>query len=168
MGDFSSKKRCLVCVNPDLNLIDGSSIWAQTITLALAETGLLEVDFLAKRKPEREELFAPLIANANIRIVDGPGMYSGRPLTVNQMVGAAHKLDEDASYDLILVRGFEMAKGISESHDLMSRCWVYLTDVTIMMPRLVRTQIHDLRCHIRSRPECGKLPAINNIHRSSA
>ena len=29
-------KRVLICGNPDLNYIDGSSIWAQTIALATA------------------------------------------------------------------------------------------------------------------------------------
>ncbi len=53
-------KRILICGNPDLNYIDGSSIWAQTIALIIAATGNAIVDFLAKSKPVRDELFLPL------------------------------------------------------------------------------------------------------------
>ncbi|MCE1003088.1 hypothetical protein LU656_20475, partial [Pseudomonas sp. NMI1173_11] len=64
-------KRVLVCAAPDLNFIDGSSIWAQTITLALASTQCAVVDFVAKSKPERHELFQPLIDHPNVNIIDG-------------------------------------------------------------------------------------------------
>ncbi|HSP31634.1 MAG TPA: hypothetical protein VLO13_06460, partial [Halomonas sp.] len=64
-------KRVLICGNPDLNIIDGSSIWAQTIALATAATGNAHVDFLARSTPARDELFGPLKAADDLTIIDG-------------------------------------------------------------------------------------------------
>ena len=88
-------RRVLICANPDLNLIDGSSIWAQTITLAMAETGKTHVDFLAKSTPEREELFSPLRQHEKINIIDGTAKYfwagkGFKRLTVSTNVRIGH------------------------------------------------------------------------------
>ena len=135
MNELNRSRRCMICANPDLNLIDGSSIWAQTITLGLAETGRLKIDFLAKSHPEREELFSPLALNPNIEIIDGAAksLWSKRKggrLKPSEMVEALKILDNQNSYDLIVIRGFQIAQLLTEEPDLLSRCWIYLTDIS--------------------------------------
>lgn len=127
-------KRVLICGNPDLNYIDGSSIWAQTITLATAATGLARVEFLARSTPTRDELFGPLKASAGITILDGSDRrhWQGRGfarVTPAMMGELAMRLDRAEPYDVIIVRGLKIATQLLEAPNVLAKCWIYLTDV---------------------------------------
>ena len=126
--------RILVCANPDLNYIDGSSVWSQTVTKILAQSDAELVDFVAKSKPERRELFCALDEHDNIRIIDGtlPGFWCGKKsarLLPEQMLELAVKLDNKLDYDLIVVRGYQLAKLLIDKPSLMAKSWIYLTDI---------------------------------------
>ncbi len=142
-------KRILICANPDLNLIDGSSIWSQTFTLALAETGLARVDFIAKSKPVQNHLFGPLHHHKHVTIIDGtdPQYWAGRSfirLQNRQICDLAVRLHQTAPYDVILVRGYEIACALSAWPDLMARCWIYLTDIPQSKALLNEPEKHNL------------------------
>ncbi|RTQ97919.1 glycosyltransferase family protein [Halomonas nitroreducens] len=127
-------KRVLICGNPDLNYIDGSSIWAQTIALATAATGTVEVDFLAKSSPDRDELFGPLKTADNLTILDGTDRqhWQGKGfkrLTLPMMAELTVKLDRANPYDVVIVRGLEIATRLLDSPDVLAKCWMYLTDI---------------------------------------
>jgi len=127
-------KRVLICGNPDLNYIDGSSIWSQTIALATAATGGAKVEFLARSSPERDELHGPLKANAAITLLDGSDRkhWQGRGfarITPEMMGELAIRLDRAKPYDVIIVRGSEVATQLLEAPDVLARCWMYLTDI---------------------------------------
>ncbi|MBB3142611.1 glycosyltransferase family protein [Halomonas organivorans] len=139
-------KRVLICGNPDLNYIDGSSIWAQTIALATAATGSAQVEFLARSTPARDELYAPLKANANVTILDGSDRqyWQGRGfarITPAMMGELAIRLDRETPYDVIIVRGLEIATQLLEAPDVLAKCWMYLTDI----PQAVAEYTHDQR-----------------------
>lgn len=126
--------RILICANPDLNYIDGSSIWSQTLTKLLAQSGAESVDFLAKSKPVRRELFSSFDEHKNIRVIDGtsPGFWAGRGfarLQPEQLIQVAKQLDEKFDYDLVVIRGYHLAQLLIESPLLLQKCWVYLTDI---------------------------------------
>lgn len=127
-------KRVLVCGSPDLNFIDGSSIWAQTIALAFAATGQAEVEFIAKSKPERDELFAPLRSADRLSIVNGtdPSYWNGKGfkrLTLPMMAELSVKLDQANPYDVVVVRGLDIATALLEHPAVLKKCWLYLTDI---------------------------------------
>jgi glycosyltransferase involved in cell wall biosynthesis len=127
-------KRVLICGNPDLNYIDGSSIWAQTIALIIAATGNAIADFLAKSKPVRDELFLPLKASPTIRIIDGtqPDFWNGKQhkrLSHSMMAELVIKLDKSNPYDVIVVRGFDIAKTLLKAPTVLAKAWIYLTDI---------------------------------------
>ncbi|MBS9402915.1 glycosyltransferase [Halomonas sp. TRM85114] len=127
-------KRVLVCGNPDLNFIDGSSIWSQTIALATAATGSAQVDFLAKNTPQRDELFGPLKGVDNLTIIDGTDRqyWKGRGfarITPSMMAELAIRLDRANPYDVIIVRGLEIATQLLEALDVLAKSWIYLTDI---------------------------------------
>ncbi|MCT7378208.1 glycosyltransferase family protein [Chelativorans salis] len=131
---MSNQKRVLICANPDLNFIDGSSIWAQTIALVIAETGLATVDFLAKSTLQRYELFGPLCNHPRIEIINGArkkdigNLPFGR-LSAQSMAELSVELDRLQDYDLILVRGYEIAQALLETPDALSKSWIYLTNI---------------------------------------
>lgn len=127
-------KDILFCGIPDLNYIDGSSIWAQTFILAMAATGTAHIRFIAKSRPERPELFAPLLASSAIDVVDGtdPAHWSGtgfRRLSGQQMAELAIALDRQLSCQVLVVRGLDIARELVGRPDLLARTWLYLTDI---------------------------------------
>lgn len=127
-------KRVLICGNPDLNYIDGSSIWSQTIALATAATGDADVDFLARSTPTRDELYGPLKAVDNLSIIDGSDRKywqgSGFTRITSQMMAKLTvKLDRDNAYDVIVVRGLDIATSLLDAPDVLAKCWMYLTDI---------------------------------------
>ncbi len=127
-------KRVLICGNPDLNYIDGSSIWAQTIALATAATGTAQVDFITRTPPERAELFQPLKSAQRLTLINGTDhRYWDRRgfkrLTLPMMAELAVKLDRVEPYDVIIVRGLEIATLLLDSPDVLGKCWMYLTDI---------------------------------------
>ena len=126
--------KVLICASPDLNYIDGSSVWAQTIALAIAATGDANVDFIAKSPPVRQELFDPLTTAAKLRIIDGaaPHHWQGKGfarLSLPKMAELAVRLDRAEPYNLIVVRGLEIATALLDSPDVLSKAWIYLTDI---------------------------------------
>ncbi len=150
MSDSQRKRRGLICAYPDLNLIDGSSIWSQTITLALARTGYLKLDFLAKSRPQRKELFVPLKDNDDINMIDGSekkhGLrLGGSRLNPVEMVHLLKQLDDLNSYDVIVIRGFEIAKLVASDSDILARCWIYLTDIPQKFELLTEDDLVNLR-----------------------
>lgn len=127
-------RRVLICANPDLNYIDGSSIWAQTIALACAATGQARVDFIAKSPPQRDELFAALKAAPSLNIIDGAASehWQGKRfarLSLPKMAELAVMLDRDDPYDVIIIRGYEIATALLDSPHVLAKTWLYLTDI---------------------------------------
>jgi glycosyltransferase involved in cell wall biosynthesis len=127
-------KRILISANPDLNFIDGSSIWLQTISLVCASAYNVKVDLIAKSPIERHELFQPLEDNENINIIDGtkPTFWAGNTtarLTQYQLAQLAVQHDQKICYDVVIVRGLEIAKQLIDSPETLSKCWIYLTDI---------------------------------------
>lgn len=128
------KTRILVCANPDLNHIDGSSIWSQTLALVLAATEEAEVHFLARATPDRSELFGPLRASDSVTIIDATAasFWAGKQhprATLDMMAELAVRLDSDKQYHLLIVRGLEIATNLLQHPTVLRRTWLYLTDV---------------------------------------
>lgn len=129
-----SRKRVLICANPDLNYIDGSSVWAQTFALALAEAGA-EVHLLARSTPRRYELFGALASHPSIRIIDGVREQGFRKQMFSKKLGpsgiraAVNQLDKRHNYDVLVVRGIDIAAAIFDFPSLRSKTWLYLTDI---------------------------------------
>lgn len=128
------KQKVLICANPDLNYIDGSSIWLQTITLALSKTGEVDIDFVAKSTPQRDELYKVLKQDDNINIIDGvsKNYWNGKGhkrLSLPMMAELAIKLNDNNNYDMVVVRGFDIAKTFLNNPKILSKCWIYLTDI---------------------------------------
>jgi glycosyltransferase involved in cell wall biosynthesis len=131
---IQNRRRVLLCANPDLNLIDGSSVWLQTLALALEATGGAIVDLLARSKPQRPELYSVLQQLPHLSVIDGtsalpPGTQGCQRLSFEQMATMACSLDAIHSYDLVVVRGLDIARNFLRFPHLLSKAWIYLTDI---------------------------------------
>src|SRR5690606_36297898 len=50
-------------------------------------------------------------------------------LTLSEMATVAAELNKKNNYDVILVRGYEIAKTLLNSPHALSKSWIYLTDI---------------------------------------
>ncbi len=129
---MSCRPRALLYGDVDLNLIDGSAIWAQAMAQALS---LAECD-------TRLLLKAPVHTTRLLdTIVDLPGVQVIRPFEERRLpdlsrtlspAQASHILsclDEECRADLLIVRGRRMASRIAADGHFRGRMWTYLTDV---------------------------------------
>ena len=122
--------RALVYGDVDLNLIDGSAIWAQGMVQALARAGCA-VTLVLKAPVRTGRLVDPLEALDNVTVVRphesglaDPERSMDPKLAVQVLCG----LDAEDRFDLIVVRGRRLANKLAES-PLAGRLWTYLTDV---------------------------------------
>ena len=176
--------RALVYGDIDLNLLDGSAIWLQSVTQALARAGCA-VTLLLKAPVTTSRLIAPLLTEPGItvrsphkeQLLDGPASVPAA-----QAPALLARLDAEKPYDLLVLRGRKVTAAVARSTAFDGRLWAYLTDVPQSVPglttelaqeltaiatsaRYLLCQTEDLRCFLEgSIPQaCGKsvlLPPI--------
>ena len=176
--------RALVYGDIDLNLIDGSAIWLQSVTQALARAGCA-VTLVLKAPVRTSRLIAPLLAEPGITVrrpfeehlVEGP-----EPVRPPAVAGLLTTLDAEQPHDLVVLRGRAMTAAVAKSDAFTGRLWAYLTDVPQSVPgltpeaadelgmiasaaRYLLCQTEELRCFLESSipAACGKcvlLPPI--------
>jgi len=168
--------RALVYGDIDLNLIDGSAIWLQSVTQAPARAGCA-VTLVLKAPVRTSRLIAPLLAEPGITVrrpfeehlIDGlDGTSSLRPPAAIELLT---RLDTDQPYDLVVLRGRAVTLAAARSEAFAGRLWPYLTDVPQSVPgltpdgaaeleliassaRYLLCQTEELRCFLE-----GSLPA---------
>ena len=165
--------RALVYGDIDLNLIDGSAIWLQSVTQALARAGCA-VTLVLKAPVRTSRLIAPLLAEPGITVrrpfeehlVEGPG--SLRPAAATELLA---RLDAERRHDLVVLRGRALTAAAARSEAFTGRLWPYLTDVPQSVPgltpetaselemiatasRYLLCQTEELRCFLE-----GSIPA---------
>ncbi|MFV2197052.1 glycosyltransferase [Nocardiopsis sp. LOL_012] len=124
--------RALLYGDVDLNIIDGSAIWAQSMAQALVAAGC-QVTLLLKAPVRTDRLTAPLTRTPGVRLLRpyedellpdlGP-----RGLTPEQAVELITRQDGRSRLDLVVVRGRRLAGLAAQEESLSGRLWTYLTD----------------------------------------
>jgi glycosyltransferase involved in cell wall biosynthesis len=168
--------RALVYGDIDLNLIDGSAIWLQSVTQALARAGCA-VTLVLKAPVRTSRLIAPLLAEPGVTVrrpfeehllggLEGAG--SLRPAAAVELLT---RLDTGRPYDLVVLRGRAVTSAAARSEAFTGRLWPYLTDVPQSVPgltpdgaaeleliasaaRYLLCQTEELRCFLE-----GSIPA---------
>ena len=123
--------RALVYGDVDLNLIDGSAVWAQSVTQALAAAGC-EVTLVLKAPVRTSRLIDPLDAlpGVTVRRTHEERLLSDASpaLTPDQARRALREVDAGKRHDLVVVRGRRVAVALAEDPEFAGRLWTYLTD----------------------------------------
>jgi glycosyltransferase involved in cell wall biosynthesis len=123
--------RALVYGDVNLNILDGSAIWVQSMCEALS-TSDVDVRVLLKAPVETLRLVDPLRAMASVSVVDPfvSGLTPGRSaLSPDEAVAILQRLDAQERADLIVVRGLRFVTAVAASPALHGRLWTYLTDI---------------------------------------
>lgn len=124
--------RALLYGDVDLNIIDGSAIWAQSMAQALAAAGC-EVTVLLKAPVRTDRLTEPLTRTPGVRLLRPYedkllGDLGPRGLTPEQAVGLMRDRHARTPFDLVVVRGRRLAGLAAQEESLSGRLWTYLTD----------------------------------------
>ena len=120
--------RVLVYGDVDLNIIDGSAIWLQSVVRILHRIPRSEITVQLKRNPSRELLTGPLRELDRVRLINQPP-NEGRRLLPDRAPRILAELDaEHGPFDAILLRGYRLVLACARDDRLRGRLWCYLTD----------------------------------------
>lgn len=111
----------------DMNLIDGSSVWLQSVTKLLATCAGVSVTLLLRVPEERDLLTGPLRESPNIEVVD-PGRFApAQPrMTPADAVQALRDLDDERGFDVLVVRGADAIEAVAQPElGFRGRLWPY-------------------------------------------
>jgi glycosyltransferase involved in cell wall biosynthesis len=110
----------------NLNLIDGSSVWVQSMAQMLTSLPGVEVTLLLRCAEERDVLTAPLHAHPRIELVDpASGPNPRARLNSAEAVDALEKLDDERHFDVVLLRGADVTREACRRSAFPGRLWVY-------------------------------------------
>jgi glycosyltransferase involved in cell wall biosynthesis len=177
-------RSALVYGDVNLNLIDGSAIWVQSMVLALARAGC-EVTLVVKAPVQTDRLLAPLQGQPGVTIrrpaeeelLTGIGPNGMTPKQASQLLSAvdAERATVQGRHDIVVLRGRRLVDQVVTDDDFRGRLWTYLTDIPQSIPEMTPEAVHwlagvagasayvlcqteELRCFLEgSVPEaCGK------------
>jgi Putative rhamnosyl transferase/Glycosyl transferases group 1 len=119
------RRRIAVYGELDSNLVDGSSVWLQSVCQVLASLDGVEVTLLLRRPldPGRRFLLAGLEADGGVELVD-----AGRPglLAPVEALDLLEELDrERGRFDLVLLRGQALLAEAAGGEGFDGRLWSY-------------------------------------------
>lgn len=117
----------------NLNVVDGSSVWLQSVATALSLQPRNAVTVLCKVGEQRDLLTAPLRKLPGVTVVNpiGEGWVPGNELSRNQALDMLERLDAEQRFDIFILRGFAVchAAAIRKRGAFHERLWPYLTDI---------------------------------------
>lgn len=136
------RRRILLYGDVNLNIIDGSAIWLISMAEALSRTNS-DVTVLLKSKVIDGRLSDRLydLANVHVEYANdaslGANPHGLSPAAVAQRIV---ELDAISPYNVVVVRGLQVAKQVSLVEQLLAKAWLYITDLPFPYSNLTSTQ----------------------------
>jgi glycosyltransferase involved in cell wall biosynthesis len=143
-----SRPSALVYGDVDLNLLDGSAVWLQSVTQALVAAGCA-VTLVLKAPVRTDRLIEPLRELPEVAIVSphAESLLSGlteASLTIAQAVSVLASVDAAERHDLVVLRGRALVAAAAKDGAFDGRLWSYLTDVPQAVPAMTPKAAEDL------------------------
>lgn len=166
-----SRRKLRVAVYGDMNLnsIDGSAIWLQSVVTMLHGDPDLRVSVFLKALETRDVLTRPLRALGRLTVVSAPADSSNPDygMTPEEALARIEGFDRNQPFDVVILRGYELVRLAVERKTFEGRLWPYLTDIPQSFEgmdvaergalaeianasRHVLCQTEDLRAHLES------------------
>jgi glycosyltransferase involved in cell wall biosynthesis len=124
-------RRVMVYGDVNLNLIDGSAIWATALVELLAGLKNCEVWLVTKAPVEREVVLEPLRGLPNVVVYpcDCLSDAATRPMEQAEAASLLLRLHQDVGFDAIVVRGLEVASALAADPGCRNVLVPYLVEV---------------------------------------
>ena len=129
-ADAAPVRRVAIFADVNPNLIDGSTIWLQSLARAFAGLPGVEVSVVL-RDPLTTEVVMGAARAAGARLLPLPDLVPGdargaeRP---EQLVAALEALDTTTPHDLFVIRGAAFITAVARAPRLAPRTWAYWLD----------------------------------------
>lgn len=141
--------RVLVYANVGLNLIDGSTIWVQSIAEVLSSLSSCEVIVISRDGLEDRGVVPALKRITNLRMVcyrDYPDIVAQHPEPGDPegIVKIVQRLDSEDSLDRMIIRAPEVAFRIAHVETLRQKLWAYLLESPSLKADADLAQLSDL------------------------
>jgi glycosyltransferase involved in cell wall biosynthesis len=130
----------------NMNLMDGSSLWLQSIAMALARGPSTELTILLKDHERSDLLTAPLKGHEQMTLVypSELGLQEGR-LDASRALDALERMDDEQRFDLLILRGGSALREVAGRDQFDGRLWLYYVpgftehrDLRQLMPKAHR------------------------------
>jgi glycosyltransferase involved in cell wall biosynthesis/spore maturation protein CgeB/SAM-dependent methyltransferase len=122
-------RRIAVYGDLNLNLIDGSAVWAASLVQVLAGLEDVAVDLFLKARLRSTQVLGAVLDLPNVRLLE-PGLGGEiPPLEPDEAVAQIVAADASRRYDAIILRGHRLCVAAARRPELAGRLWVYLTDI---------------------------------------
>lgn len=141
--------RVLVYANVGLNLIDGSTVWVQSLAEVLSALPGCDVTVLSRDALKETGVALSLAKSPDIRLIaatDHPELVDpwpspGDPRAIAQVI--TH-LDKDARFDRVILRAPDVARVLMRVPGMRRRVWAYLLESPELSSDADRHEIGDL------------------------
>ncbi|MDH5831823.1 glycosyltransferase [Luteimonas sp. M1R5S18] len=125
----AAPRRIAVYGDLNLNLLDGSAVWAASLVEVLSGLDDVQVDLFLKAKLSNTRVVASLLGLTNVRLIE-PGAVGDVPdYRPEEALARIAVEDEKAPYRAIVLRGFAVNRLAARTPQFEGRLWAYLTDV---------------------------------------
>jgi glycosyltransferase involved in cell wall biosynthesis len=109
----------------NMNLIDGSSVWVQSVSQTITLIPGVEVTLLLRAREKRDVLTAPLRANGRIELVGPDGLGHDELLDIESALDELGRLDRERHFDVVLLRGAGICAEAARRGAFPGRLWCY-------------------------------------------
>lgn len=122
-------RRIAVYGDLNLNLIDGSSVWAASLVEVLAGLPDVVVDLYLKTRLSNTRVLGGVLDLPNVRLIE-PAHYGDvvayQPGEAVERIANAHARDP---YQAVALRGYSLCLAAAREPRLHGKLWTYLTDI---------------------------------------
>lgn len=139
-------RRIAVYGDLNLNLIDGSAVWAASLVQVLAGLDNVEVDLFLKARLRSTCVLAEVLNLPNVRLVEPGSGGDTVSMAPRDAVAALVEADSRKHYSAVVLRGFQLCQEAAGSV-LSGRLWTYLTDIP-QQPELLDVATRDALARI--------------------
>ncbi|MGX9935247.1 glycosyltransferase [Advenella kashmirensis] len=113
----------------NLNLTDGSAIWAVSLAETLAGIEGVYVTLFLKSRVKSVHIIAPLLnLSDKVRIVE-PRIADNAVLTAQDALTAIEGEDAHYGYSAVILRGMDLCDNATKFSYLKDKLWTYITDL---------------------------------------
>jgi glycosyltransferase involved in cell wall biosynthesis len=158
----------------NMNLIDGSSVWVQSVAQTLTSIPGAEVTVLLRAPEQRDVLTAPLHANDRIDLIHPDNFDIDRPLEPEVALEALQELDRERGFDHVLLRGAAICAAAARRRPFPGRMWCYYLTPHDFEPgaeidqiRLIAPAAERLLCQTEPIRDLARVAAPDNADKIS-
>jgi FkbM family methyltransferase len=113
----------------NLNIMDGSAVWAASLAETLCGIDGVRVTFLLKTRIQRTQVLGRLLDLApSVQIVE-PSIEERSALKVEEAIAELAALDATYRFRCFILRGLDLCAQAAQTSVLQGRIWAYLTDI---------------------------------------